>query len=160
MTLVIDLRPPDAAGPLRIGADRTELVTALREFGEPRLVTRTFGHAPSWAVDRPSGLAIRCHLDRPGHLAAVEFRRPTIDADSVRYQGIDVFGTPAEEFVAALRMRTAVVEEEHGYAYIAPDLLLSCWRATTPKDPDDPDDPDGRYFDSLLLARPGYYNPS
>jgi hypothetical protein len=155
LTLVIDLRPPDAAGPLRIGADRAELIAALREFGVPRLVTRAPGRIPSWAVDRPSGLAIRCHVDRAGHLDAVEFGRPTTNADAVRYQDLDVFGAPAEEFVATLRRRAHVVEEEHGYAYVAPDLLLSCWRATTPKDPDDTD---GRYFDSVLIARPGYYN--
>jgi hypothetical protein len=157
MALVIDLRPPEHAGPLRIGADRAETVTALRELGEPRLVTRTPGRAPIWAVDRPSGLAIRCHLDRIGHLDAVEFGRPSDDADSVRYRGLDVFGTPADEFVAALRRHTTVVDEEHGYAYIAPDLLLSCWRASTPKSQDDAE---GRHFDSVLLARPGYYNPS
>jgi hypothetical protein len=157
MTLVIDLRPPDAAGPLRIGSDRTDMVAALREFGEPRLVTRAPGRPPSWAVDRPSGLTIRCHLDRLGHLHAVEFGRPTDNADSVRYQGLDVFGLAAEEFVAALRRHTAVIEENHGYAYVAPDLLLSCWRACTPKKPDDID---GRHFDSVLVARPGFYNPS
>ncbi|HJP72974.1 MAG TPA: hypothetical protein VJ914_01825 [Pseudonocardiaceae bacterium] len=155
MTLVIDLRPPDAAGPLRIGSDRTEFIAALREFGVPRLVTRAPGRRPSWAVDRASGLAVRCHVDRAGHLDAVEFGRPTTNSDAVRYHDLDVFGTPAEEFVAALRRRTQVVEEEHGYACVAPDLLLSCWRATTPKDADDTD---GRYFDSVLVARPGYYN--
>lgn len=155
MTFVIDLHPPDVAGPLRIGADRTDMVSALREFGEPRLVTRSPGRPPSWAVDRPSGLVVRCHLDRAGRLDAIEFGRPTSAADSVRYRGLDVFGTPADEFVAALRRHTAVVEENHGYAYIAPDLLLSCWRASTPKRPDDVE---GRHFDSVLVARPGYYN--
>lgn len=157
MTLIIELRPPDVAGPLRIGADRSEVVTALREFGEPRLVTRTLGRRPAWAVQRPSGLVIRCHLDRAGLLDAIEFGRPTGTEDVVRYEGVDVFGTPAEEFVAALRGRTTVIEENHGYAYVAPDLLLSCWRAATPKNGDDTE---GRHFDSVLIARPGYYNPS
>ena len=30
-----------------------------------------------------------------------------------------------------------------------------CWRASTPKDPEDTE---GRWFDSVLIARPGYYN--
>ena len=155
LALVIDLRPPDAAAGLRIGADRSEIVTALREFGEPQLVTRAHRRMPSWTVRRPSGLVIRCHVDRAGRLDAIEFGRPTEPGDVVRYAGIDVFGTPAEEFVAALRTRTPVVEEDHGYAYVAPELLLSCWRASTPKDPEDTE---GRWFDSVLIARPGYYN--
>lgn len=157
MAIVVDLHPPDAAGPLRIGADRTEMVTALREFGEPRLVTRTLGHRPAWAVQRPSGLLVRAHLDRDGLLNAIEFGRPTGTEDVIRYRDMDVFGTPAEEFIAALRKHTSVIEEDHGYAYVAPDLLLSCWRAATPKNGDDTD---GRHFDSVLIARPGYYNPS
>lgn len=157
MTLVVDLRPPDTAGPLRIGADRTELVAALREFGTPRLATRTLGRRPAWTVRRPSGLVVRAHTDRAGLLDAIEFGRPTGTGDVVRYRGMDVFGTPAEEFIDALRGHAGVVEEDHGYAYVAPDLLLSCWRAATPKDGDDTD---GRHFDSVLIARPGYYNPN
>ncbi len=155
MTLVIDLCPPDAAGPLRIGADQSATVAALREFGEPRLCNGTPGRRPSWFVLRPSGLLVRCHLDGHGDVGAIEFGRPTNDADTVRYQGIDLFGTPADELVAALRARTTVIEEEQGYAFVAPDLLLSCWRASTPKDADDVD---GRFFDAVLLARPGYYD--
>ena len=157
MSLVIDLRPPDTAGPLRIGADRTETVTALRELGTPRLVTRALGRRPAWAVERPSGLVVRAHSDRAGLLNAIEFGRPTGTEDVVRYRGMDVFATPAEEFIAMLRQQTSVVEEDHGYAYVAPELLLSCWRAATPKNGDDTD---GRHFDSVLIARPGYYNPS
>lgn len=155
MALVIDLYPPEAAGPLRIGADRTATVAALREFGEPRPHDGTPDHSPSWFVHCPSGLFIRCHFDRPGGLRAIEFGRPSDGADTVRYQGIDVFGTPAEELLAALRARTRVVEEDHGYAFVAPDLLLSCWRASTPQDAEDTD---GRFFDSVLIARPGYYD--
>ncbi len=157
MTYVVDLRPPEAAGPLRIGADRAETVTALRQLGEPQLLNGTPGRRPSWFVHRPSGLVVRCHLDKPGAVEAIEFGRPSSTADAVCYQGIDVFGTPADELVTAMRARTRVVEEGRGYAFIAPDLLLSCWRATTPKDADDLD---GRFFDSVLLARPGYYDPS
>lgn len=157
MTYVIDLRPPDAAGPLRIGADRAETVTALRQLGEPQLLNGTPPRRPNWFVHRPSGLVVRCHLDKPGAIEAIEFGRPNNPVDIVCYQGIDVFGTPADELVTMMRARTRVVEEEHGYAFIAPDLLLSCWRATTPKDAEDLD---GRFFDSVLLARPGYYDPS
>jgi hypothetical protein len=157
MTLVIDLRPPHVAGPLRIGMDRSEMVTALGELGEPRLVTRSLGRRPAWAVHRQSGLVIRGHLDRFGVLNAIEFGRPASTEDVVRYEGMDVFGTPAEEFVAALRTRTTVIEENHGYAYVAPRLLLSCWRAATPKNGDDTE---GRHFDSVLMAGPGYYNPT
>jgi hypothetical protein len=64
-----------------------------------------------------------------------------------------VFTTPAADLVAELRRRTTVREEEDGHSFTAPELLLAFWRPTTPETPDDED---GRFFESVLLARPGY----
>jgi hypothetical protein len=45
--------------------------------------------------------------------------------------------------------------EEDGHAFTAPSLLLSLWRPATPQAPDDQE---GRFFESALIARPGYYD--
>jgi hypothetical protein len=46
--------------------------------------------------------------------------------------------------------------EEGGDSFVVPDLLLALWRGSN--DPDDPDE-DGkpRYFESVLVAAPGYF---
>ncbi|WP_084757599.1 hypothetical protein [Micromonospora cremea] len=86
---------------------------------------------------------------------AVQLDRPD-ELDVVRYRGVDVFGLPALEVVERLRRHTRVVpdEDEEG-CFVAPDLLLSLWRAFVS---DDPEEPQGYYFNSVLVARPGYYD--
>lgn len=75
--------------------------------------------------------------------------------DAVTYDGLDVFTTPAAQLVSQLRRHTTILAEEDAHAFTAPDLLLSFWRSTTPESPDDDE---GRFFESVLLARPGYYD--
>ena len=154
--MIINLRPPDAAGPLRIGASRQDTLDALERLGAPAPFGRVTVDLPGLAVDRPSGLFIGAHFDAQDRLEAIELGRPGKTADDeVRYDGLDVFTTPALGLVAHLRQRTPVVEEEDGHAFTAPDLLVSFWRPTVPETPDDEE---GRYFASVLLARPGYYD--
>jgi hypothetical protein len=40
-----------------------------------------------------------------------------------------------------------------GEAFTAPSLLLSLWLVT----PESPHDQEGRFFGSVLIARPGYH---
>ena len=68
-----------------------------------------------------------------------------------------MFATPAADLVAHLRHHIMICEEENGHAFTAYNLLLSFWRPVTPQSPDDEE---GRFFESALLARPGYYNPA
>ncbi len=51
---------------------------------------------------------------------------------------------------------TIVAAEDDPASFVAPDLLLSFWRPF--QGDDDPDDEQGYYFNSVLLARPGYYD--
>jgi hypothetical protein len=41
--VIIVLRPPDAAGPLRIGAAGQDTVDTLRQLGDPQVLCRTPG---------------------------------------------------------------------------------------------------------------------
>ena len=58
--MIITLRPPDAAGPLRVGATGPDTADTLRHLGDPREFRRTADSRPAWAVDRAL-------LARPGY---------------------------------------------------------------------------------------------
>ena len=154
--MIITLCPPKAAGPLRISATGQQAVDTLRTLGDPRVLCRLPGSRSGWAVDRPSGLFISAYFDTDDRVEAIEFGRGHDNtADPVTYNGLNVFATPATELVTQLRHHTTVRKDEDGHAFTAPDLLLTFRRPTAPETPDDQD---GRFFTSVLLARPGYYN--
>jgi hypothetical protein len=153
--VIIILRPPDVAGPLRIGATGHDTVDTLRQLGEPVILCGIAGRPSGWGVDRPSGLFIATYFDADDRVEAIDFGRPRDHtADAVTYDGLDVFTTPAADLVTLLRRRTVVEELDHddGHQYAAPNLLLSFWRPPTLEAPDDPDGP---YFYSVRLARHG-----
>ena len=155
--MIFELHPPRAAGPLRIGAAGHDTVEIIKQLGTPQVLCRTPGSRPAWAVHRPSGLFIAAYVDADDLVEAIEFGRPDGNGDTVSYAGIDVFTTPAADLITQLRQRTTidVEEEEDGHAFTAPSLLLSLWRPVTPQSPDDQE---GRFFESVLIARPGYYD--
>ena len=159
--MIFELHPPEAAGPFRIGATGYDTVEILKRLGTPQfLCRRTEGSPPAWGVDRPSGLFIGAYLDTDDHLEAIQFGRPNGAGDTVTYNGLDVFTTPAAGLIAHLRQRGTVdeevdEEEDDGHSFTAPSLLLSLWRPVTPESPDDQE---GRFFESVLIARPGYYD--
>ncbi|QCX82398.1 hypothetical protein C9F11_44100 (plasmid) [Streptomyces sp. YIM 121038] len=99
-------------------------------------------------------ISIGCVRDQ---LESVELGRPSEPSDVVTFRGIDVFGLSAREVVNQMSDVTAIAaDDEDPASFVAPDLLLSFWR---PFDGDDePDDEQGYYFNSVLLARPGYYD--
>lgn len=149
-----ELDPPQGVGPLRIGMPQTDANAALEQLRD--------ADAPSTAdaqgtrVVRASGLivAIDCVRER---LDAVELWRPASDADTVKFRGIDVFNLPSRELIARLREHIAIEPDEDDPAsFCSPELVLSLWR---PFDGDDePHEEQGFYFDSVLVAAPGYYD--
>jgi hypothetical protein len=145
--MIIAIHPPDAAGPLRIGATGQDTVDTLRQLGDPQMLCRSPDSHPGWGVHRASGLFISVSLDADDRVEAIEFGR---GGDTVTYNGLDVFATPAADLVTQLR-RTTTVHEEDGHTFTAPELLLTFWRAITPEDPDDEN---GGYFEGSVLARP------
>ena len=70
------------------------------------------------------------------------------------FRDIDVFAVPATGLTDRLRAVTPVEVHEDGRRVVAPELLLAFWRAVLPEGPDDED---GKYFESVLVAAPGYY---
>jgi hypothetical protein len=156
--VIIILRPPHVAGPLRIGATGQDTWDTLRRFGDPLVLCGVAGRRPGCGVDRPSGLFIGAYFDVHDRVEAIEFGRPRDNTeDAVTYNGLDVFTTPVADLVAQLRRHIAVEEEddEDGHTVTAPDLLLSLWRPPTAETPDNKDN---RFFQSVRLARHSYYD--
>ena len=70
------------------------------------------------------------------------------------FDGIDVFATSVDEVLSELARRRIRIEvTEAGYSHTAPELLLSFWRDGGPLGPDEMP----LYFESVLVAAPGYY---
>ena len=150
--MIFDLRPPDTAGPLRLGATSKDTDRVLHTLGTPLLLCGTAGTRAGWGIERPSGLFVAAWFDTDDRVDTLEFGGPTGAGDVVTYDTIDVFATPADELLDALRARTTVVEidEEDGSSYLAPDLRLTLWRPPTPAAPDDIDD---RFIASIGLSK-------
>jgi hypothetical protein len=153
--MIIELNPPLAAGPLDLAATGDEIIAAMRQFGEPRAFCRVAGDRPGWSVEDPNGLFLSAYFGADDRAIAIEIGRPTNAVVSVIYDGLDVFQTPAADLVEALSRGTRILPEEDGHLFTAPDLLLSLWRPTAPEGPDDDE---GKYFESVLIAKPGYHD--
>ena len=149
-----DLAPPTGVGPLQIGMPEQAATIALESLRD--LSAPSDSDRPGQHIFRPSGLMISIHCTR-GVLESIELGRPTTAADRVMFRGLDVFALPARKVVGVLRQYTAVEEDPDDPAsFVAPNLLLSFWR---PFEADDePDEEQGHYFNSVLIARPGYYD--
>lgn len=72
------------------------------------------------------------------------------------YRGLDVFATPSEEVVAFIARDGAfdATDWEMPYSYVFRALQLSLWR---PVIPDSDSDNEGRYFSTIGIGKPGYY---
>jgi hypothetical protein len=147
--MIFELHPPQAAGPLSIGATGHDTVLTLKQLGTPQVLCRTAGSRPAWGAHRPSGLFISACFHSDDRLEAIEFGRPGSNDDTVTYDGLDVFTTPAAGLITQLRHRTTVHQEEDGHAFTAPSLLLCLWRPVLPQSPDDQQ---GRFFNPQVLA--------
>jgi hypothetical protein len=75
------------------------------------------------------------------------------ERDVVRYRDVDVFGLPALEVVERLRQYVDVTPNDDD-GFTARELYLALWRPFAADD--DPDDAEGYFFQSALVARPGY----
>lgn len=149
-----DLAPPIGVGPLRIGMTRQSANTVLDSLRGLSAVSES--DRPGQHVFRPSGLMISIHCTRD-MLEAVELGRPSTQTDRVIFRGLDVFAIPARELVQRMGEYTSIeADPDDPASFIASDLLLSFWRPFAADD--EPEEEQGYYFNSVLLARPGYYD--
>jgi hypothetical protein len=150
--VIIELHPRFSAGPLDLAATGDEIIATMRQFGEPVVLCRVAGDRPGWGVEDPNGLFISAYFGADDRATAIQIGRPTNPVVSVTYEGLDVFRTPAADLVEALGRRTRIRADEDGHSFTAPDLLLSLWRPA----PEGPDDRERKYFEAVLIAKPGY----
>ncbi|MEV0809526.1 hypothetical protein [Micromonospora sp. NPDC050200] len=149
MEFVLD--PPHGIGPLRLGMTAEEARAALETLGP--LTPTAFGelaqHLPS-GLGFSVGFGVGPARDR---VNAIEVWRPH-ERDVVRFRDVDVFGLPALEVVERLRCHVDLAPNEDDDGFTARDLYLALWRPFAADD--DPDEEQGHFFQSVLLARPGY----
>lgn len=155
MHVNIHLQPPTEAAGIPLGSTRADALGHCLALGEPSEFHRNDEARASLVLERASGLSIFVYFDPNDFVEAIEFGRPPGGEDVVSYRGFDIFGTSADELIQRLSVHDRIEVSEHGRSVTAPDLLLAMWR---PVLPEHPADQDGRYFESVLMARPGYYN--
>jgi hypothetical protein len=148
MEILLD--PPRAAGPFVIGmpvSDAVEMLRTVEGYREPRLGACMNPYLAHYE----SGLSISLGPDARGLLHAVELYYPERDV-TVLFGDIAVFDLPADEVIRLLRAVTPIEVDHGGSTVIAPALLLAFGN------PMERDNADGLFFESVLLAAPGYYD--
>ncbi|MFC4517341.1 hypothetical protein [Streptomyces ehimensis] len=149
-----ELAPPTGIGPLKIGMSRQAANHALESLRDPTEICAS--DRAGQHIFRPSGLMISIGCTRD-LLESVELGRPSEPSDVVLFRGIDVFGLSARQVVTRMsEITTIVADDDDPASFVAPELLLSFWRPF--EGDDEPEDEQGYYFNSVLLARPGYYD--
>lgn len=150
---------PEGVGPLRLGVSREQAGLELADWGQPRKFTRGVGfdrEDSDWMLSR-SGATVFAYCDDGGSVDAIEFASPghgVAGEDVVLFDDIDVFIEPADVVLDRLRSKGyRIVDREGRYSSDLPDVLLSLWRDGEPSDK-----ATGLplYFESVLIARPGY----
>jgi hypothetical protein len=147
MEFVLD--PPNGVGPLRLGMTPDQVRAALEALGQLRPT------AQELAVHLPSGLGFSVGFGvgpTRERVNSIEVWRPDRH-DVVRYRDVDVFGLPALVVVERLRRHMNLVPNDDD-GFTARDLYLALWRPFSADD--DPEETQGYFFQSVLVARPGY----
>ena len=139
---VYELEPHGGVGPVRLGASRDEVRSAVSDPPDP------FRKDPSdpYEVDAFDSLGLHVHYagDRP----AVEFIEASeAEGVSITLGGTDLLRQSAAAVVAVLASRSSVVEEEEGSSFVAPALDVSLWRSS----------PDDEAFESVGVGAIGYF---
>ncbi|GAA2096446.1 hypothetical protein [Actinomadura alba] len=152
--MILEATPPEGVGPVRIGMTIDAAEAALRTIpgyrppAEQGVPTRGTAHYES-------GMSIEVETAPGGTVEAVQVHRP-YGPVAVEYRGIDLLRTPAAQVVERLGALTELEEDEGGRGYTALGVLLALWRPFV--EDENPDEEQGYYFQSVLVARPGYYD--
>jgi hypothetical protein len=143
--------PPRGVGPLTLGMTLVEARAALASLGplQPTAHGEPSVHLAS-GLGFSLGFGVGATRDR---VNAIEVWRPR-ERDVVRYRGVDVFSLPALEVAQQLRGHVDLVANEDDDGFTARDVYLALWRPFAADD--DPDETQGYFFQSVLVARPGY----
>jgi hypothetical protein len=100
-----------------------------------------------------NGMVISADVGPGGRVVAIEVHRPLVPSP-VLLDDFDVFAVPADELIRYYSSTGEVVSEERGRMIILPDRLVTFGRRDIPRPENDNS---GYYFDSVMVAHPGYY---
>ncbi|MFE2164431.1 hypothetical protein ACFXB3_05085 [Streptomyces sp. NPDC059447] len=153
------LAPPTAAGPVHMGSSYAEVLTALRPWGEPRVIGPTSRRARRLMGDF-DGVGYTVFFDAEDRTTAVELWWPGEGRQSttrVLLDEHDVFTAPADTLLAELRERGCTVDAENPENVLVPGVSLGFTRQTSQEVPRD-----GQglpvSFTSVLVAGKSYYD--
>lgn len=147
----VGVTQPDSAAQLLVGMPFDQAMQAARAI--PGFIEPSGSGGEQGFISYESEMSISIGVDRNQNVESIEIYRPMSDF-TVTYQGVNIFESAAEDVIQTLSARTVVEVEDDGLQATAPELLMAFSRDTLP---DGPDDEDGRYFESVLIAAPGYY---
>jgi hypothetical protein len=147
----VGVAQPDSGASLLVGMPFDQAIEAARAI--PGFIESSENGGGPGFVNYVSEMSISIGVDRDRNVQSIEIYRPMVDFD-VLYNGISIFGSPAEDVIQLLSARTTLELEDGGLQATAPELFMALSRNTLPEGPDDED---GRYFESVLVAAPGYY---
>jgi hypothetical protein len=150
--LDIVLDPPRGIGFIEIGMPFDLAIEALNRLPGKKPLRPGRREQPGLA-HYDTGLSIGVGMLDAWIVNSIEIWRPSRDV-TVMFRGIDVFAVPASDLIEQFRVIAAIEVHDGGQRVVAPDLLLALWRGVLPENPEDED---GRYFQSVLVAKPGYY---
>ena len=162
----IELQPPTGFTGLTLGLPEDETARQAEAFGPVKISRGAPVQAGLVTLPGLAKMVVGSYdfdfvltFAKDGAADTVELWRPPDPAYdvTVRFEGIDVFRTPWTEVLTALEDRGhRIVREDELFAY-APDLTLGFNRDTAHEVPKDADDLP-LYFESILVAEPGYYD--
>lgn len=146
----LTVEPSVSVGPLTLGMPVLEAEQMLYRI-EGAVTPGSDGRRNPGFVHFLSGMSIQVEPDDIGRLRSVQIYRPS-EGVRVLYRGVSLFETPADDLMRILAAEGRLDIEDDGLFVVAPDLYMSFVRDTLADGLDD----NGRYFESLLMARPGY----
>ncbi|WP_280691701.1 hypothetical protein [Kitasatospora sp. GAS204B] len=157
----IDLDPPHGITGFPLGMPAAALKEAAARLG--RVKVSDEGSAARFKSMKVLALhpqfEIVFHLEDGMTLGAAEvwIPRPGPERITVRFRGIDVFRTPARQFVQLLAdLDLPLVHDEPGY-WLVPKLSLGLTRVAGHEVELDTDD-EPLYFQAVLTGSTGYYD--
>ncbi|MEU9157312.1 hypothetical protein AB0D59_43915 [Streptomyces sp. NPDC048417] len=149
--MVIDLDPPRGFGNLQIGMSIEAAEQALREL--PGFVPPAVGEVRNKGFAHyDSQLSISLDFDPQGVVSAIELFRPDRGVRII-FRDLSLFEEPADVVISRLSEMFQLEIEDDGLNVVIPDVFIGLWRRTLPEISGDED---GRYFESVLIAAPGY----
>lgn len=159
-------QPPEFGPGIALGMGQRDAARAASAYGTTTMtpagtinIAGTLFPTPARIVATTSAFELVLILDDGISLTAIEVWRPRDPraAVTVRYDGLDVFRTPAVHLLDQLRARGHRIEaEDEGAGAWAPDLALGFSRVA---EHEVPRGADGQplYFESVLVTAAGYY---